>query len=76
MTKLTYLRQCEPETWFRQVSAALISSHGRLPAAAKALGVPESTLKRWVVEDARLGRIRPKVSVGRRPGKASKQALP
>jgi hypothetical protein len=63
VNRLTYKREHDRAGWLEVVKAAL-GRHPRIPAAALALGVPQSTLARWVGEEDELQAARGEVPRG------------
>jgi hypothetical protein len=64
VNRLSYARQSEPEKFYAEVIPALVEAGGDLRKASARLGVPFSTLSRWVAMDDRLLEARPKVKRG------------
>jgi hypothetical protein len=64
VNRLSYARQSEPERFYSEVIPALTAAGGDLRKASAELGVPFSTLSRWVALDDRLAKARPTVKRG------------
>ena len=59
MTALGAMRVLNRDRWLATLRKALEDTGGRIPAAAKALGVSVRQLSRWLAEDPTLPRSKP-----------------